>query len=46
MATVRATLENPRNEIEFYLNGRYISASEAMWKLYGFGLIDISPHSV
>ena len=46
MATLRAILENPRDEIEFYLNGRYISACEAIWRLYSFTLIDISPPSI
>lgn len=32
------SIENPNDEIEKYLNGRYISTSEAMWRLLDFNI--------
>ena len=43
MATIRATLKSEDDEIEFYTNGRYISAPEACHKLLGFETLNISP---
>ena len=43
MATLRLSMENGLNEVEEYINGRYISASEAIWNLFGFGITDVSP---
>jgi hypothetical protein len=33
-----------RDEIKEYVDGRYVSASEAAWRLYGFEMHDISPN--
>jgi len=33
-----ATIENQYDEITKYLNARYVSASEACWRLFNFGL--------
>lgn len=30
------SLRNPHDEVENYLNGRYISTSEAVWRLFEF----------
>jgi len=43
MATVKATMKNGDDEIEFFTNGRYISAPEACHKLFGFETLNISP---
>ena len=43
MATIRASLLNDKDEIEFFVNGRYITAPEACHKLFGFELLNISP---
>ena len=34
---------DPENEVETYLNARYISASEAYWRMYGFDLFHRTP---
>jgi hypothetical protein len=34
---------NVRNEVQDYINARYISASEAFWRLYEFQIHGISP---
>ena len=44
MATFEAKTKNgDKDEILSYLNGRYISAPEALWRLYEFRLIGMSP---
>ena len=43
MATLRASIQNKDDEIEFYSSGRYISAPEACHKLLGFETLNISP---
>ena len=43
MATVWMSLESGENELETYLSGWYISAPEAVWRLFSFGLIEVSP---
>ena len=38
-----APQHQPINEIRQYLDGRYVSASEAMWRIYGFPLHSGAP---
>ena len=35
--------QNERNEVQDYVNARYISASEAFWRLYEYNIHGISP---
>lgn len=37
------SLRNPQDEVENYLNGRYISTSEAVWRLFEFPIHDRYP---
>ena len=32
-----------RNEVEVFQNGRYLSANEAVWRIFGFPMHDRSP---
>jgi hypothetical protein len=43
MATMRCVFNESHDEIELYLNGRYMSAPEAIWKIFSFGILEISP---
>ena len=42
---VLISLKNPNDEIEKYINARYVSASKGIWRLFDFGLQDRS-HTV
>ncbi|XP_055910686.1 uncharacterized protein LOC129945050 [Eupeodes corollae] len=36
-------IEDPKNEVEKYLNGRYLSTSEAFWRIFKFPIHDHYP---
>eukprot|EP00980_Cylindrotheca_fusiformis_P001154 scaffold319_cov97-Cylindrotheca_fusiformis.AAC.14 len=52
MATIKMTRiaggqhNNQIDEISEYINGRYITAPEAIWRIFGFGLCRISPSTI
>eukprot|EP00980_Cylindrotheca_fusiformis_P006342 scaffold1356_cov123-Cylindrotheca_fusiformis.AAC.23 len=52
MATIKMTrLAGGRNrnqidEISQYINGRYITAPEAIWRIFSFGLCEVSPPTI
>ena len=47
MATLKATFESCGcDEVQRYVNGRYISAPEAFWRLFQFSILEISPSTM
>ena len=46
MATLKASVTNHKDEIEYFVNGRYITAPEACHKLFGFEILNVSPPTV
>ena len=43
MAAFALTRKNPRDEVDVYQAARYVSCSEACWRLLGFSIHDRSP---
>ena len=42
---IEQKLLDPNNEIDLYVNGWYVSATEAFWRIYKFPIIEVRPHS-